>query len=68
MNDAEIYTPDAPKLAEKKGDMTSTAEKLYDLYEKARAAFRAMQEAKKAEPEPEQKLLTDVGSETKTDD
>ena len=59
MNDT---LPDAPKLVEKKGDMTSTAEKLYELYDKARAAFRAIQSQV---PPP---LLTDAGSDSKTDD
>ena len=33
----------AIKMIEKKGDMTATAEKLYAIYDKARAAYRAAQ-------------------------
>jgi hypothetical protein len=70
MNDNEIYTPDAPKLA-KKEEMTPTAEKLYALYDQARAMFRAMQgKAPEEEAKADVKVIEDKpsASDTKTDD
>jgi hypothetical protein len=66
MNDNEIIdTTTAVKMVEKKGDMTPTAEKFYEIYDKARALFRAMKAAEKEEPKVQ---LIEDGSDTKTTD
>ena len=67
MNDSEIYTPKPEpkaevKMVERKGDMTATAEKLYAVYDKARAIYRSLR-AQNAIPEGVQvEMLEDVGA------
>ena len=64
MSDAQPEQSVLPTLP-KKEEMTPTANKLYALYEQARAIFRAT-ESKAAEEEV--KVIEDVASDTKTDD
>lgn len=66
MNNTEIIeqSANAVHLVEKKGDMTPTAEKFYEIYDKARAMFRAMKQ-----PQSESKVeLLEDGSDSKTTD
>jgi hypothetical protein len=59
--------PDIPTMV-KKEELTSTANKLYEIYDQARAMFRAMQsKASEEEAKSDVKSIEDIASDSKND-
>lgn len=53
----------------KKEDMTPTANKLYEIYDQARAMFRSMQcKGSEEEAKSDVKCIENIASDSKTDD